>query len=97
MPCVVERIALVLRAIVRDALDNHFGIITASEGPLGVRPVRFGLALVSWHYASCWFIAVDTMPWRLVLVFVHDEIAKVIGRVRLLERTHNKLLVVFPV
>ena len=44
VPCVINRIGFILRAVVGDALDNDFGVVAAGEGALGVGPVglRFG-------------------------------------------------------
>src|SRR5229473_1090023 len=86
VPCVINRIGFILRAVVGDALDNDFGVVAAGEGALGVGPVVFGLAFVVVRHLPLVLSVVAKMPGSLGGVFVNREIAERVDRIAFLAR-----------
>ena len=94
---VVFGIRLVLRAIVRDALDYDFGIVATGQGALRVRPIVFGLALVVGWQRPLPLLVVPKVSRRFGRVFVNGEVAESVDRIAFLTRLDKELLGKFVV
>jgi hypothetical protein len=94
---VIFRIGLILGAIVGNFPDYFLGGIATRKGPVCVGPIRFGLAPVSERQSSCRSVAALEVPGRIRRVVLHREVPKMVSLVRLLNCTHQKLLVVLSI
>src|ERR1700739_1165283 len=78
---IVKRVCFVVRPVVGDAPDNLLRVVAASEGTLGVGPIRFGLAAMAGGYSAGRAVAVRKTTRRLGRVFVNREIGQVVNRI----------------
>src|SRR5258708_34210043 len=93
----VVRFRFVLRAIVRDALDDYFGVGAAGESAIGVGPVVSGLALVTTGNFPIEFFAFGQMAWRFGQVFMDREISERVDGIGFLASLDDELLGNLPV
>ena len=88
---------LFICAVVGDALDDDFGIVTAGEGALGVCPIAFRLAFVVTGYRPSSFLAVGKIARCFGGVFVNREVAERVDCIALLSCLDDKFLGKFVV
>src|SRR5437660_12404845 len=77
--CVIDRIGFVFRAVVGNALDDEFGIVTPRQGAFCIGPIVLGLAqdgALSHWFASNLLVVVPTSVLRIDLEL---EIAEVVS------------------
>ena len=94
---VVMGIGFVLCPVIGDTAHDRLRVVATRKGTFGIRPIRFGLTPVPVWDVPREFLRFVQMTGPVGRVFVHNEVAKVIDLVRLLHRTNEKSLVVFPV
>lgn len=97
MPCVIDRIGFVFRAVAGDALDHDFGVVTTGEGALRVGPVVLGLALMVARHGPLALSVVARVPGCLGRVFVNCEIAERVNGVALVAGLDDEFLREFTV
>src|SRR5260221_6686314 len=80
MACVVVWVSLVHRAIVRNASNDHFGVIAASESAIRISPIFFGLAAVSCRHPSGLAFAIRETARRFRRSLLEGQISHVGNR-----------------
>jgi len=97
VPSIIIWIGFIFRAVVGDALDYHFRVVTTGEGAFRVSPIAFGLALVVVGKRAPSFLGLAKVPRRFGWVFVNREFAGRVDCIAFLARLHDEFLGEFSV